>query len=206
MEQIKAVVFDYGGVLSTEQDRREVEIMLELLKVDADRFHHWYYHYRPSYDLGSTGEEYWRKVLAACEIQYDPEVVAKVINHDCRSWTKANPAMLNWAAELKQTGYKLGIISNMVREVLVCMQEEFNWLKADIFTSQIFSCDWQVCKPDPRIYRLSLEELRLEPEECLFIDDLEANIKAAQDLGYAVFHYRGPADLTMLQESLLHQA
>lgn len=206
MGQIKAVVFDYGGVLSSEQDRREVENMLELLKVDEDRFFHWYYHYRSSYDLGSTGEEYWRKVLAACQVQSDPEVVAKIITHDLRSWTKTNPAMLNWAVELKQTGYKLGIISNMVQEILVYMQANFSWLKDDLFTSQVYSCDWQVCKPDPRIYHLSLEELGLEPGDCLFIDDLKVNIKAAQALGYAVFHYRGTADLTALKEVLLRTA
>ena len=199
MAQIKAVIFDYGSVISTEQVRSEVEAMLDLLQVEESQFYHWYYYYRPSYDLGSAGEEYWQKVLSACGVEYTTELAAKLITHDVRSWTRLNPAVLEWAAELKSNGYQLGIISNMVKEVLDYMLANFTWLKQDLFASQVYSCHWRVIKPDPRIYRISLKQLGLEPEECLFIDDLEANIEAAQKLGFAVFHYQGPAALEHLQ-------
>ncbi|HHT05312.1 MAG TPA: HAD family phosphatase [Hydrogenispora sp.] len=199
MAQIKAVVFDYGSVISTEQVRSEVEAMLDLIQVEESQFYHWYYHYRPSYDLGSTGEEYWQKVLTACGVEYTPELAAKLITHDVKSWTQLNPAVLEWAAALKDDGYQLGIISNMVREVLDFMQANFDWLEQDLFNSQIYSCHWRVTKPDPRIYRISLKQLGLEPEDCLFIDDLEVNIEAAQKLGFAVFHYQGPTALENLQ-------
>src|SRR5690606_37775218 len=133
-----------------------------------------------------TGEEYWQKVLTACGVEYTPELAAKLITHDVKSWTQLNPAVLEWAAALKDDGYQLGIISNMVREVLDFMQANFDWLEQDLFNSQIYSCHWRVTKPDPRIYRISLKQLGLEPEDCLFIDDLEVNIEAAQKLGFAV--------------------
>ena len=56
-------------------------------------------------------------------------------------------------------------------------------------------------KARTRIYQISLGEIGFSAEECLFIDDTEINIKAAQKLGFAVFHYRGPADLAVLKNS-----
>jgi len=199
LAQIKAVIFDYGGVISTDQVRSEVEAMLGLLRVEESQFYRWYYHYRPYYDLGSTGEEYWQKVLAACGVDYSPELASKLITHDVKSWTQLNPAVLEWVADLKIDGYQLGIISNMVWEVLDYMRAHFDWLRQDLFTSQVYSCHWRVIKPDPRIYRISLEELGRKPEECLFIDDREANLAAAQKLGFKVFHFQGPAAFEDLQ-------
>ncbi|HEY8391982.1 MAG TPA: HAD family phosphatase [Capillibacterium sp.] len=203
MGQIKAVIFDYGGVLSTEQVPEEVKAMRALLQVGEEEFRHWYYYYRPFYDRGSTGEEYWQRVLAACRVEYNPALVAELMAHDLKSWTRINPAMLDWAAELKAGGYRLGIISNMVKEILAYMQANFTWLQGDLFASQVFSCVWRVAKPDSRIFRISLEEMGLLAGECLFIDDTEANVKAAEKLGFAVCHYREPADLTLLKQGLL---
>lgn len=200
--QIKAVLFDYGGVLSTKQVPEEIEAMLGLLQVDEEEFQHWYYYYRPFYDRGSTGEEYWQKVLAACGVEYNRELVTRLMEHDLKSWTQVNPDMLGWAAELKAGGYRLGIISNMVQEILAYMQSNFTWLQGDLFTSQVYSCLLGVAKPDPRIYQISLEEMGLSAGECLFIDDTEVNVKAAQKLGFSVYHYREPADLVVLKQSI----
>ena len=205
LDRIKAVLFDYGGVISTKQVPEEIEAMLDLVKVDEEQFQHWYYYYRPFYDRGSTGEEYWQKVLGACGVDYKRELVMKLITHDLRSWTRLNPAMLEWAAELKSGGYRLGIISNMVKEILAYMQANFAWLQGDLFASQVYSCVWGVTKPDPGIYQISLEEIGFSAGECLFIDDTEANVKAAQKLGFSVYHYRGPDDLAALK-SFLHNS
>ncbi len=39
-------------------------------------------------------------------------------------------------------------------------------------------------KPDEAIFHLLLERFGLEPHECLFVDDLPANVKTAADLGF----------------------
>ena len=44
-------------------------------------------------------------------------------------------------------------------------------------------------KPDREIYDLILQRYQLKPKESLFIDDLEANIKAAQALGINTVHF-----------------
>ena len=195
----KAVIFDYGCVISTEQVKHEIEAMVDLIKISEDTFKSYYYQYRLEYDRGISGEEYWNKVLSACKVDYDQELIVKLINHDLKSWTVTNQAMLDWAEGLKKNGYKLGIISNMPKDILKYMRENFSWLKNKLFDTVIFSCDLRICKPDPLIYRQCLDNLDLSPVECLFIDDSEINIQAAKEIGLNVFHYRGLEDLTTLQ-------
>lgn len=45
------------------------------------------------------------------------------------------------------------------------------------------SCVEGVCKPDPRLYKLCLERLGVQPSASIFLDDLGQNLKAAARLG-----------------------
>jgi putative hydrolase of the HAD superfamily len=38
-------------------------------------------------------------------------------------------------------------------------------------------------KPDPRIYRMMVEALGVDPKRCVYLDDLGANLKPARDMG-----------------------
>ena len=51
------------------------------------------------------------------------------------------------------------------------------------FDDVLVSYELGVCKPDPEFFRRGLAKLGVEPEECLFIDDLEDNVEAARSLG-----------------------
>jgi len=46
-----------------------------------------------------------------------------------------------------------------------------------------------VMKPDPQIWQRLLYYTRLRPEECIYIDDIEAYCDAAQKLGFRTFCY-----------------
>jgi epoxide hydrolase-like predicted phosphatase len=58
-----------------------------------------------------------------------------------------------------------------------------DWIVDGAFDHLIASCDIKLIKPDPAIYTLALDRLNLEAEECVFIDDREVNVNAAQKLG-----------------------
>jgi putative hydrolase of the HAD superfamily len=47
----------------------------------------------------------------------------------------------------------------------------------------LLSCDYQVIKPDPAFYQILIDKYDLVPSECVFLDDLEANLETAQKLG-----------------------
>lgn len=81
---------------------------------------------------------------------------------------------------IKQKGYKTYILSNMGegshKQIM-----HYDFLKE--FDGSIFSYQVKLCKPDPDIYKKLLETYDLIPSECLFIDDVMANIKGAQEVG-----------------------
>ena len=70
------------------------------------------------------------------------------------------------------------------------------------FDGGIFSGDVLSIKPDPAIYQLLQSRYSLLPEHTVFIDDLKANVKAAQLQGWRGVHFQSPtqlqADLALL--------
>lgn len=55
----------------------------------------------------------------------------------------------------------------------------------------VFSHEHGCAKPDPEMFRKALEIIGAEAAECLYVDDLEANVVAARNAGMTAFHFRG---------------
>jgi HAD superfamily hydrolase (TIGR01509 family) len=53
----------------------------------------------------------------------------------------------------------------------------------NLFDGGVFSCDILSTKPAPAIYRYLLEKYQLAPQECIFFDDMEVNVEAAEKEG-----------------------
>ena len=49
-------------------------------------------------------------------------------------------------------------------------------------------------KPQPEIYRLAADRLEVEPEECIFVDDLRENCEGAEAVGMTAVRHRNPAE------------
>ena len=58
-----------------------------------------------------------------------------------------------------------------------------------LFDAVVCSADVGIAKPEPRIYALAAEAIGLPPAECVFIDDLEANVEAARAAGMLGVHF-----------------
>ncbi|GII53339.1 hypothetical protein Pth03_17280 [Planotetraspora thailandica] len=59
-----------------------------------------------------------------------------------------------------------------------------------LFDAVVISGEVGMRKPEPRIFHHALGLVGLEPEQCVFIDDIEANIQAAEALGIVGIHHR----------------
>ncbi|MFF0250855.1 HAD-IA family hydrolase [Streptosporangium sandarakinum] len=62
----------------------------------------------------------------------------------------------------------------------------------DLFDHHVISEAEGVAKPDPRIYRLTLERMNLAADECVFVDDNPANLLPARALGIETVLADGP--------------
>ncbi|QEV20179.1 HAD family hydrolase [Streptomyces alboniger] len=66
---------------------------------------------------------------------------------------------------------------------------------AGLFDDVISSADLGITKPDRRIYETAAERAGTAPGRCLFVDDRQENVDAAEALGMTGLLYREPADL-----------
>jgi putative hydrolase of the HAD superfamily len=192
---LRAVVFDYGMVLSGPPD---VSIMAELVRksgLPPAQAESLYRKYRRDYDQGSlSGLEYWNNIFTDAGIEKSAEEVAQMAALDARMWTVFDPRLLKWQTQLKQVGLKTAILSNMGDVVKKNIASTFPWI--DGFDVLVWSYEHRLLKPDPAIYELTLAELGTEPAETLFIDDVEENVAAARVLGIESLLYQGVAHLS----------
>jgi putative hydrolase of the HAD superfamily len=186
--KIRALILDYGGVISLPQNPQNVDNILTRLGKERNDFRQVYRSWRPMYDNGQlSGTEYWAKILEHYRIEPDEHLIARIIREDVQSWTHLNDQVLEFIRERRNQVGKLAIISNMTRETLAFMREHFEWL--DLFDELTFSCAVGINKPAKAIYETCLGRLGVPPGECLFVDDSPENVHAAQAMGMAALHF-----------------
>jgi putative hydrolase of the HAD superfamily len=185
---LRAVVFDYGMVLTGPQDPEALAALLRITGLPFERFETLYWADRHAFDEGKlTGLEFWEKLPRQAGLNLPPGTVEELNLLDARMWTTQNPVMLDWQLRLKQCGILTAILSNMGDNVLANMKREFDWLPR--FDVLVWSFQLRVAKPDPAIYRHVLNELGTRPEETLFLDDKLVNVEAAQALGIKAIQF-----------------
>jgi putative hydrolase of the HAD superfamily len=99
------------------------------------------------------------------------------------AWSKLDSGMLELFRKLHSDGVPTGLLSN-------------SWgpdypreLFADMFDAVVISGEVGMRKPEPRIFLHAAQLLGVDPAQCVFIDDIEANVTAAQQAGFtAVLH------------------
>jgi putative hydrolase of the HAD superfamily len=179
---LRAVIFDYGMVLTGIPDQKAHDEMVRITGLSVDSFERFYWSDRHAYDEGKlTGITFWQKFLRDARLDLDGTAVEELNRLDARMWTTENPAMVAWQLQLKEHGIKTAILSNMGDSVHESIRREFRWL--DRFDALVWSYELHTAKPDPKIYRYTLEQLGTRPEETLFLDDKQANVDAAIALG-----------------------
>jgi len=82
---------------------------------------------------------------------------------------------------LKKRGFKLYYLSNFPLDIFDEVRSGYYFFRH--FEGGLISAEAKSSKPDTRIYELLLEKYSLIPGECLFIDDLEANVNSALTFG-----------------------
>ena len=73
----------------------------------------------------------------------------------------------------------------------------------EIFDAVVISSEVRMRKPDPEIFRHALDLVGLPPQECAFVDDIEHNVRAAEELGIVGVHHTDAASTVPRLERLL---
>jgi len=179
---LRAVVFDYGMVLSGPSDPVAYDHLLRITGLTRARLDSFYWADRDAYDEGKlSGFGFWQKTVRDAGLDLEEPAIEDLNLWDARMWTTQNDAMLAWQQQVKMHGFLTAILSNMGDSVHANMERTFNWLSR--FDLLVWSYELGMVKPDPAIFRYTLKELGTRPEETLFIDDRQANVEAANALG-----------------------
>ncbi|MFZ1087335.1 MAG: HAD family phosphatase [Terracidiphilus sp.] len=177
---LRAVVFDYGIVLSGPPNAEAWAAMQRITGLPEERFAPFFWEDRQAYDEGKlTGITFWQKLLRDAGLPLDH--VEELNRWDGRLWGGESLAMVSWQRAIQQHGLLTAILSNMGDSVLEHILSKHAWIQR--FNVLVWSYQLGIAKPDPGIYRYTLDQLGTLPEETLFIDDKRENVEAAQSLG-----------------------
>lgn len=188
MKSIRAVLFDYGMVLSAPPDPAAWQRMRQIIGFDEQTLHRGYWAFRHEYDRGDlTGLAYWEQVAAEGGTSLAPDQVTELIEADIDLWTRLNEPMVSWAQRLQRAGIRTGILSNIGDAMADGLLNKFDWLQD--FHHCVWSYRLRVAKPEAAIYKAAAEGLATPAENILFLDDKVENIQAAHAAGMNAIQY-----------------
>lgn len=123
-------------------------------------------------------------------IQNDPSIEKEIcqVFENITDMIRRYDYAIPWLKELKGRGYGVYYISNFAHKAHVECEKALDFLQE--MDGGILSYQVKLIKPSPEIYRLLCEQYGLKAEECVFIDDTQKNVLAAQKEGMEgiVFH------------------
>lgn len=184
---IKAVIFDFGGVLIRHVDFSGHHKWIERLGLQESNLFNVVYDCEAS-RLASLGkltvDEVW--VSVAAQFLLD-DAQLEELRADFEWGAAMDDELVEFLRSLRPR-FKTAILSN-------------SWPGARDYhtnTSRLASAvdllflsdELGLAKPDPQIYRAALDALGVQPHEAIFVDDLEPNVRGAQDLGMHAILYR----------------
>jgi len=193
------IIFDMGGVLLDYSVAQQMEHFFGHLSEQAQGQIYsalfasglW-----PLMDRGELDET--SMVRAACELL--PEELHAPVAAMVPHYFEAMPPLPTneLIPLLKARGQRVFLLTNAPHAF---HREKHRLPYLHLFDGVFASCDVGLLKPDPEIYRVFLRMFDLRAEDCLFIDDMQANIDGATQVGI-VGHCYEKRDLQGLRESL----
>ncbi|MCK5624284.1 HAD family phosphatase [Candidatus Pacearchaeota archaeon] len=190
--EYKAIIFDYGGVLCTpgKIDSFCKSYALELNK-DPEEFMKLAEENRSKAQVNEIDSKvFWEKCAEFLAV--DSETFrSKLIDS-----FNFKLEVLEFAKKLKDN-YKLALVSNHLEDWFKEINEKHNL--GEIFDVIVTSYDFKVAKPNIEIFKEVVQQLDVEPKECIYIDDLEENVSPAKELGMKMILFK---NLNQLKEEL----
>ncbi len=189
---INNIIFDLGNVLldyKPEQfllERYSDKILRERLYQEAFQCPEWL-----MLDKGVISQE---EVVERLSLRYpnDTEEIENIF----QSWTEMLKPISGTVAilkKLKDRDYKLYVLSNYHIKAFNKVFKENDFFR--YFDGMVISAKEKTIKPEAEIYQKLISEYKIIPEESIFIDDTEENLKGAKEFGIKTILFSSPFEL-----------
>jgi putative hydrolase of the HAD superfamily len=181
---LRAVMFDFGGVISSSPFQAFAHLEVErglpggfIRTVNATNPHDnaWARLERSEIDLDAFGE-LWADEARSLGHDLDGRLVLERLAGEIR------PRMVSAIEQCRKSGFKTACLTNNFVSAERSVSRDVARVY-ELFDAVLESRVLGVRKPDPRFYELACEALAVRPEESVFLDDLGVNLKPARALG-----------------------
>lgn len=201
MSTYKNIIFDVGSVLVNwmrmnlyttlfHGDKEKAQWMIDHIVTNR---------WNDKTDLGKPIEECIYNLKQAYP-KYAPYIVAYWYCYKDMDGGEI-PGIYQVMKELKAHGYHLYCLTNWSHETFPIVKQTHARL-FDMFEGIVVSGEEKMVKPNPEIYKVLLNRYNLNPSECIFIDDRQANVDGAEKVGIKGVLFQG-SDTLKSQLSIL---
>ena len=204
----KAIIWDFGGVITSSpfeafnDFEKENDLPLDLIRninsENPDK-NAWAKFESNIVSIEEFDELFYQEAKAKGYDVKGKEII-KLLSGSIRD------NMVEFLKELKGT-YKLGCITNNVKPLEKDIREDSNAVASKeamlLFDHIIESSKVGIRKPNPEIYKMSCNALKVNPSDCIYLDDLGINLKPARELGMTTIKVIDPEEAIKEVRNLL---
>ncbi len=198
--KIKAVIWDFGGVLMRTEDYAPRQYLADRVGVSPEDLEHIVFS-SASGKRAQLGEipvtQHWSTIQNRFGLDN------KGLQFFQRTFFAGDVLDLSLVSYIRslRPRYKIGMLSNNFSDLRNLLFS--TWQIGDIFDDLVISAEIGMLKPDAEIFHLALARLGVSPREAVFIDDFLHNIEGAQAVKLNTVHFRNPEQARQELEFLL---
>lgn len=194
---IKAIIFDWGGVLIDDPAPGLISFCAEAFGATEDEFRVVFQEFEDTFQKGLIEEkELWKKI--SIKLNKDVPANKSLWGEAFINAYREKKEMFDLAKTLQKNGYKTGFLSNTEKVNM----EYFFKQGYDMFDEKIFSCAEGLTKPGTEIFELALKRMSVDSKDAVFIDDRERYIEGAAKAGLNTILFKTPTQAKTELEKL----
>lgn len=183
--KIKAVVFDFGGVIAKSDHNEIANFIAKTLHISPNEALESLAELKKKSSEIENEQDFWLAYANSKGIKL-PDNWLEKLNETRFQSLKVMPGMIDLVKDLQKQGYQTALLSN-VRKSQAQIKRQLGYY--ELFHPTIFSYEIGVSKPDPKAYYILLDQLKMPPEVVLFIDNKLPNVEVAKSIGMDAIQY-----------------
>ena len=190
MAKIDTVFFDWGGVVADDPGDDFLGQLLKDIGATDEQVATIFQTYMQRFMRGQiTEDEYWQEIKSKFNL-----LIPNTISDEFMKWSGlvANQDILDLVSELRESGLKVAILSNVIEPTYNVLASAGYY---DLFDEVIASCKVGYAKLEQEIYQLSLDRLTTTADRSLFVDDKQRNLDPALQMGFSVILAKNPEQI-----------
>jgi putative hydrolase of the HAD superfamily len=195
---VRGLLIDFGGVLTTDvfasfdtfcaNEGLPAGTVKQLFRTHAEARE-----LLAGLEDGTLADAEFERRFAALLGVEPTELIERLLGH-----AGLDTAMLDAVRGARRHGIRTGLVSNSWG-----VDRYDRALLTELFDGVVISAEVGFRKPAPEIYALGARSVGLDPDACVYVDDLPGNLKPARELGMATLHHRdAPTTIAALTDLL----